>query len=118
MQIVQLGRPLARWVVIVVHPTVYLRPPGCQARAQSLHPCTTVGSHGQSTIGAYPMGDLSVCPTERPAWCAHPHCLYCNWDDDDEHAASAYAAHLGERSSEDRHYDPEWPGAHYIQDRM
>ena len=60
------------------------------------------------------MRDLSECPTRRPFWCAHPQCLWCDWDDDAYHWASEYAAHPGERPEGERYRDPAFPEADYI----
>ncbi len=59
---------------------------------------------------------LDDCPTQRPFWCSHPHCLRCNWDDDRDGGASALAAQLGERPMAERRHDPRYPGADYLQD--
>jgi len=59
---------------------------------------------------------LYPCPDTRPFFCSHPHCLRCNWHDE-ECDVWALAAHLGEKPIEDRHYDPAFPAGHYIQDR-
>ena len=32
------------------------------------------------------------CPTAFPFWADHPHCLFCNWDDDQDRDASAFTA--------------------------
>jgi hypothetical protein len=61
--------------------------------------------------------DLQRCPDSRPFWCAHPHCLWCNWDDDQDHDASAIAASLGDRPVSERLYDPGFPEANYVEDR-
>jgi hypothetical protein len=61
--------------------------------------------------------DLHTCPRTRPFWCSHPHCLWCNWDQDRDHEASAMAASLGERPLSDRRHDPRFPDADYVEDR-
>ncbi len=38
------------------------------------------------------MPDPGRCPRERPYWCAHPHCLSCNFDDRRGWPAAALAA--------------------------
>jgi hypothetical protein len=40
------------------------------------------------------MPEIGNCPRERPFWCSHPHCLFCNWDDNQRRAASALAAYV------------------------
>jgi hypothetical protein len=40
------------------------------------------------------MREIGNCPRERPYWCSHPHCLFCNWDDNQRRAASALAAYV------------------------
>ncbi len=27
--------------------------------------------------------ELNACPLVQPYWCAHPHCLSCNWDEEE-----------------------------------
>jgi hypothetical protein len=67
--------------------------------------------------------DLDRCPRERPFWCAHPHCLWCNWDDfradgpPEWNAADLWAAHLGERPPAERRHDPRHPETHYAEGR-
>ena len=63
------------------------------------------------------MRDLGTCPHERPFWCAHPHCLYCNWHDDRDGDASAFAAHLGDTTPHERRQDRRWPESDYVENR-
>jgi hypothetical protein len=60
------------------------------------------------------MREMRVCPAERPFWCAHPHCLFCNWDDDRDGHASTLAAHLGECDPRERHLDDFSERHHYV----
>jgi hypothetical protein len=60
--------------------------------------------------------ELWDCPQKRPFWCSHPHCLWCNWDEEDS-SAWILAAFLGPTLPYERHYDPRYPESHYIQDR-
>jgi len=60
--------------------------------------------------------DLWDCPRERPFWCSHPHCLWCNWDRE-ECDEWELAAFLGPTLPYERYYDPRFPAGHYIQDR-
>jgi hypothetical protein len=60
--------------------------------------------------------ELWDCPQKRPFWCSHPHCLWCNWDEEDSDAWNL-AAFLGPTLPYERHYDPRYPAGHYIQDR-
>jgi hypothetical protein len=45
------------------------------------------------------MPDTGRCPRERPYWCAHPHCLHCNFDDRQGWPASALAAFVAAPSA-------------------
>lgn len=56
------------------------------------------------------------CPRQRPFWCSHPHCLWCNFDEEDR-SAWTLAAFLGPTLPFERYYDPSYPDAHYIHER-
>lgn len=60
--------------------------------------------------------DLWDCPRQRPFWCSHPHCLWCNWDSEDADEWTL-AASLGPTLPFECYYHPSYPNGHYIQDR-
>ena len=60
--------------------------------------------------------ELWDCPKQRPFWCSHPHCLWCNWDEEDS-SAWTLAAFLGPTLPYERYYDSRFPAGDYIQDR-
>jgi hypothetical protein len=60
--------------------------------------------------------ELWDCPQKRPFWCSHPHCLWCNWDEE-EYDEWKLAAFLGPTLPYERHDDPRFPAGHYTLDR-